>query len=304
MAPAQLAPLAVERLAGDVPRRAAVALARVELFQPALHRRARHLLQARVEGRRDRGPRLERRIFSQLVGEDVRHDVDLLGRQPARRRRLARQADRLGGDALGGLAVDEAVVGHLAEHVALARLGRVRVLARRQPLRALRQAGQQRRLGQVDLLHRLAEVVARRLLAAVAAVAVIDLVEVEREDLLLRQLLGQPAREDDLLHLALHRALGREQQGLDHLLRDRRAALRRPPAQHVLDEGARHAHVVDAAVLEVVGVLGGDHRLDEHLRDRSNRGRRCASPSRARRSGRCCGRGCASPASGGSRRAG
>ena len=104
--------------------------------------------------------------------------------------------------------------------------------------------------------------------------------------------------------LRLHCALGRQQQVLDHLLRDRRPALRRAPAQHVGDERARHAPVVDAAVLEVVGVLGGDHRLDEQLRDRANRERRSASPSRARRSGRCCDRGCASPAWAGTRPAG
>ncbi len=107
--------------------------------------------------------------------------------------------------------VDVAVRRHLPQHVALAGLGGVRVLARREALRALRQPGQQRRLGEVDVAHRLAEVVARRLLAAVAAVPVVDLVQVEREDLLLRQLLRQLARQDDLLHLAAQRPLRREQ---------------------------------------------------------------------------------------------
>ena len=41
-----------------------------------------------------------------------------------------------------------------------------------------------------------------------------------------------------------------------------------PPAQHVGDERAHHAHVVQAAVVEVFGVLRRDHRLHQQLRDR------------------------------------
>ena len=187
---------------------------------------------------------------------------------PARRGRLARQPDRLGRHPIGGGLLDVAVRRHLPEHVALAGLGGVRVLARREALRALGQPRQQRRLGQVDVAHRLSEEVARGLLAAVAAVAVVDLIEVERQHLFLRQLLRQLPRQDDLLHLAAHRPLRREDQVLHHLLRDRRAPLRAPPAQHVLEERAHHAAVVEPAVLEVVGVLGRDDGVDEQLGDR------------------------------------
>jgi hypothetical protein len=83
----------------------------------------------------------------------------------------------------------------------------------------------------------------------------------------LDSLVGQLPRQDDLLHLAPQGPLGREQEGLDHLLGDRRAALGLPPAQHVLDERTQHAPVVEAGVVPVVGILGRHHRVDQHLRE-------------------------------------
>ncbi len=238
-----------------------------EILEPALQRLARDVLHARVDRRLDSGAELEGRALAVLLGEKAPHPVDGFACHAARGAALPRQPDRLGRQLRRGGLGDDAGLGHAAEHVALPRLGRLGVLARRQTLRALRQAREQRRLGDVDVAHRLAEEVARCLLATVAAVAVVDLVQVEAQHLLLRELLRQLPRQDDLLHLAPHGALGREQERLHHLLRDRRPALRGAAAQHVLDERAHHAAIVDAVVVEELGVLGGDHRLDQDLRD-------------------------------------
>ena len=59
----------------------------------------------------------------------------------------------------------------------------------------------------VRSLRRLAEVVARRLLDAVAAVAEVDVVEVELEDLVLGELLLEAPREERLADLAAEGAL-------------------------------------------------------------------------------------------------
>ena len=73
----------------------------------------------------------------------------------------------------------------------------------REAARALGEPGDQRRLGQGQVLDRLAEVEAARRLDPVVAVAEVDLVAVEGEDLLLREVLLDLEGEDDLLDLAL-----------------------------------------------------------------------------------------------------
>jgi hypothetical protein len=141
------------------------------------------------------------------------------------------------------------------------------MLVGRQPLGRLHQPGQQRRLAHVDVGDGLAEEVARGLFHAVAAVPEIHLVEVDGQHVFLGKTLRQPARQDDLLHLAPHALFRREQELLDHLLGDGRGALGELAPDHVFDEGAHHALVVDALVLEVLGVLGGQQRLDHDLGD-------------------------------------
>ena len=78
---------------------------------------------------------------------------------------------------------------------------------------------------EVELVDRLVEVAARRRRHAVGAVAEEDLVQVERQDLALREARLQAPGEDRLADLALDGPLGGEER-LRHLLRDRRAALR------------------------------------------------------------------------------
>lgn len=156
----------------------------------------------------------------------------------------------------------------LVQHVGLALLRALGVDPRRDVVGRLRQACDQRGLSGVELPDVLAEVEPRRLLHAVPAVTEEDLVDVEGHDLLLGQRLLEPAREDDLLDLALERLLRREQERLDHLLGDRGGALlRAATGADVHDERAEHAPVVDAAVGPELVVLRGHERVDQDLRD-------------------------------------
>src|SRR5262249_2064310 len=103
---------------------------------------------------------------------------------------------------------------------------------------------------------------ARGFADAVRAVAEVDLVQVEVEDLLLREPLLDAAREHHLADLARVGALGREQQALHHLLRDRARALDLAAREQVLPRGARDAREVDSLVLEERPVLRRHERVD------------------------------------------
>ena len=160
--------------------------------------------------------------------------------------------------ALVGLLVDITVAPDPAEHVAAARLGGFGVAAWVVGTRALDEPGEQGGLGDGELLGGLAEIAAGGLADSPGAVAEIDLIQIEVEDLVLAELLLDPAREDDLTHLALVGALRSEQQALDHLLGDRAGALGDAAFAEVGDRGPQDRGVVDSLVLEEGSVLGGD----------------------------------------------
>ena len=121
--------------------------------------------------------------------------------------------------------VEVAVLDHLVEHGRLALLCGLQVVERRVVVRALRDAGEHRALVERQVLDVLAEVRAGRGLHAVGALAEVDLVEVELEDLGFRVLVLEPQRQEDFLDLALQRAVLRQVRILGELLRDGRAAL-------------------------------------------------------------------------------
>ena len=168
---------------------------------------------------------------------------------------------------LGGAGVDGAVLDHAAQDVALAGPGRLQVLHRREPLRGLDQAGQGRCFTNGDVGDPLAEVEPGGLLHAVPPVPEVDLVQVEEEDLVLREVLLEAGGEEELLHLALHPPVGGEQEGLHHLLGDGGAAAGHAAAQQPLHRAARDGQVVHALVLVEPGVLGGEHRPLHDVRD-------------------------------------
>ena len=140
------------------------------------------------------------------------------------------------------------------------------LLHRRVRGRRLREARDQRGLGERELIEILLEVALRRGRDAPRAGAEIDLVEIDREDRVLRVRRLEPAREDRFLRLARQRLLGAEEL-LGDLLRDRRAALREVAGGDVRPHRAGDALEVDAAVIEVVVILDREERVDELLRD-------------------------------------
>jgi hypothetical protein len=120
---------------------------------------------------------------------------------------------------------------------------------------------------QLQVLDPDAEVLAAGRLDPIGAAAEVDLVQVAGEDVALVELALELDRQDRLLELALERPLRGQVRELDVLLGDGRAALLRlAVAQDRLVEGATDADRVDAAVVEELAVLGGEHRLDQHRR--------------------------------------
>jgi hypothetical protein len=177
------------------------------------------------------------------------------------------QPQRLGLGRLRLLAADVLLLGHAVEHVVPAQQRALRVLDRALADRALRGASDEGRLLERQVLHRLAVQEAAGRLDAVVAVPEVDLVAVEGEDLLLREVLLDLEGEDDLLDLALGGLLRREEQQPRELHRERREALAVAAGAQVGDRRPRHPPRVDPDVLPEVGVLDGHDGVAEHRRD-------------------------------------
>ncbi len=240
--------------------------AAVVFLQPVAKRAGRHRLQVGIDGGADGQPAGEEFVVAELLGQLA---ADLVGEVVARRHLAARRGDvaalhRQQILGLGGVGVGPghvAVQRHLVEHV-VAPGDRALLLAHRvQHARRLRQRREIRGLGQRELLQRLGEVGLRRRRDAVGVLAQEDLVEIELQDRALRQRVLQPGGEDDLLDLALARAVAGQQEVLHHLLGDRRGAAQ-PPAVHRRVVERRHdAARVEAVVLVEVLVLGRDEGI-------------------------------------------
>src|SRR5206468_1676647 len=132
--------------------------------------------------------------------------------------------------------------------------------------RRLRHAREQRGLGERELREiALAEVRLRRGLDAVRLIPVVDLVEVELEDLLLRVRSRHLNGEDRLLHLARDAHLVADDALLHELLRDRGCAAHDGVMKEVVADGADDAEDVDAGVGPERLVLGAERRVDDDL---------------------------------------
>ena len=143
------------------------------------------------------------------------------------------------------------------------------VLRQRVGARLLDDGGDHGRLRHIQLGHLLAVVRLSRRLDPVGAFTHIDRVQVVGQDPLLGLLLGHLHGHEDLLELAAERLLGADAGVVlpDELLGDGRAALQRAvTAPDVLVGGPHDARGRDAALVEEVPVLGGEHRVDEGRR--------------------------------------
>src|SRR5438132_6649494 len=99
------------------------------------------------------------------------------------------------------------------------------MVERRVARRRARKTREERRFARVDLGDRLSEVGASGGLDAVRAVAEVDLVQVHLEDSVLRVLPFELERQRGFLQLSVEALVGREEEQLGELLRDRAPAL-------------------------------------------------------------------------------
>jgi hypothetical protein len=255
--------------ASEGANRAPIALTAIELFQALAYGADRHGLARQIDAGLDAQAAFENSLTAEGVEEVAAHLLGevggvRVGELPGLIRRL--RALHAGG--LVGLVVDVALGQHAIEHIAASLLRLLGVSPRGIPRGSLREPGQLGGLGDRELGGRLAEVAARGLGQAVGAVSEVDLVEIEVEDLLLREPLLDVASEDHLSDLASDRALRVQEQALHHLLGDRAPALTDlSPGQQVLPGGAQDRLVVDPGVLEEGAVLRRDERTHHVLGD-------------------------------------
>ena len=104
--------------------------------------------------------------------------------------------------------------------------------------------------GNVSSLADLSKYRLARRLDAVGAAAEIDLVQVEFENLLLREPDLQPERQPEFRDFACECSFLRQEQVFRELLRQRRAALRETPGPEVREHCPDHAGRIDTIVLE------------------------------------------------------
>ena len=129
----------------------------------------------------------------------------------------------------------------------------------------LRQAREHGDLGRGQRGQWLAEVHLRGGAKAVGALAQVDLVEVQLQDLVLAELPFQLHRDQRFLDLAFTRAAGAEEKGARHLLGDGGSTLRRA-AFEVGPGGAHQAAQADAAMFVKARVFHREHGLLQGLR--------------------------------------
>src|SRR6516165_4991110 len=174
--------------------------------------------------------------------------------------------DRGGGIAAGAkhLALGhESGLDQVVEDDVGARARRRQIDMRRESRRRLEQAGEHRRFGEVYVARGLVEIKLCRRIDAERAAAEIGAVEIELEDLVLRQPYLKPQREKRFLDLALDGALVRQEQVLGQLLADGGAALHHAAGARVREHRAEQAGKVDAEMLVEPPVLSGERRLDQ-----------------------------------------
>ena len=255
--------------------RAAIAGRLVELDEPGGHGLARHHLQLRIE----RGAHRQAAFIELLLAvalEDVAADFlgEIFAGEDVRGVAAAGDGQRILARLVGVGLLDPAVFQQAIDHVIAALDGAVAVAHRMQRRRRLRQRREIGRFRDREFVHRLVEIDQRGGGDAVGAEAEIDFVEIELEDLVLRIGALDPHRQQGFLDLAGERHFVGQQEVLGDLLGDGGGALRSAVGAVILrveHRGARHAREVDAAMLVEVLVLGGEERVDDHLRHRLDR---------------------------------
>ena len=264
-------------IAGDIELvdRAAPALRLVVIDEPGRHGLARHHLQLRIQ----RGSYRQTAFIKLLLAvalEQVAADLfgEILAGESMRAIGVAGDSQRILARDVGVGLLDPAIFQQAIDHV-IAPLDRAVMVAHRiQRPRRFRQRGEEGRLRHREFVDRLVEIDQRRRGDAVGAEAEIDFVEIEFEDLVLGIGALEPHRQQRFLDLAAERNFVGEEEVLRDLLGDGRGALRPASGAEILrvqQRRARHAGIVDAAMLVEILVLGGEERVDHQLRNRLDR---------------------------------
>src|SRR5688572_14518236 len=165
------------------------------------------------------------------------------------------------------LVIDKARIAHCLKYDVPSRDSTVQVNGWRVSGRGLDQSGEQRAFRQRQIGGGLAEVAKRRRLSAVDAIAEVDLVQVQLQNLALVELPFDAGGHNRLFHLAAVR-LFRGQKALPgELLREGARALRRAPGAHVRDQRTGDADNIEAAMLVEALILDCQDRLHQIWRD-------------------------------------
>ncbi len=151
-------------------------------------------------------------------------------------------------------------VDHFVENDGGAFGGAFLVRQRRIGVGRLHQPGQHGGFADAQIFGLLVEIALRRGFDTIGAGAEIDMVEVQRQNLFLGVLVLKPHRDHQLLNLALHVLVGRQEQVARQLLRDRRAAgqVGALLLEGVAHDGASHTHRIEARMGKEAAILDGD----------------------------------------------
>ena len=161
---------------------------------------------------------------------------------------------------------DEVVFQHALDDVELARARTLGVVDGVVGRRRFGQAGEHGRLGNADVFQRLAEVRFSGRGKAIGALAQVNLVQVNLEDLVFAQQVLELEGQQHFVNFAGEGFFGRQVDIARHLHGDGGRALAFG-APEVGDAGAQEADVVHAAVLVKARVLNGQDRVFHHLRN-------------------------------------
>ena len=229
-----------------------------------------HLLHVVIKGGRDAQAATGDHRIPVLLAELPEHVVDEPGRLEAFLNAavlvLELLLDRL---VVLGLA-DVVVAEHVAKDKLLPRLrvGCGRGVIRIQSRRSIGDRGQHRRLGDVEVFGGLVEVGLRRRLGTVGRVAVKDLVEVQREDVVFGEATLDLQRQHNLAHLPLKRAIVSDEHPLDQLLGDRARALLDALVGDIRNSSRGDSTDVDPLMGVELAILECDRGIDQVRGDR------------------------------------
>ena len=226
---------------------------------------AHRLLGGTLRSRVERG--VDEQVAELLVAQDgvdhCPHRVEREGAVLARSPLGGRQSQRRRAGARREAVAQVVLAGHDGEHQVPPRDRAVGMAPRGVERRPTRERGERGALGDCEMVHALAEEVAARRLDAVGAVAQVDDVQVERENLLLGEGALEPPGQVDLDQLPPERALlgqARHERVAHDLHGDRAEAFAHGGGGDVPHQRAARAPPVHAVVIEETAVLDRDER--------------------------------------------